>query len=278
MKRGWAGWQRLRPGERVLLGIGIGVMLGMLVFWLRGRYLSGQVDGTWQRIQQTHVWRVGMDPSFPPFGYLDDTGRPIGYDVELAQALARRWGVEMQIVAIGFDGLTDALLAGKVDSIISALPYDPRLTEDLTYSISYFEAGVRLAVTETSSLRSVGDLAGKRLAVEWGSNGDAEARKLQRADPSIQRTPFPNPAEAIRSLREGGVDGVLVDGVTLRQMQGAGAAILAVGNPLESNPYVIALPRRAHTLQGEIDAALLEFVTTGFLAELEGRWFSELAE
>jgi len=247
---------------------------GMLGFWWLGRYFLAGEDAAWQRIQQHGVWRVGMDPSFPPFEMLDDAGQPNGYDVELAQAIADRWGVQVQIVAIGFDGLTDALLAGKVDSVISALPYDPRLTKDLAYSTSYFEAGVRLAVGEESPIRDMDTLSGQRLAVEWGSNGDAEARRLQRADPSIQRLTFPDPQAAVQALLDGAADGVLVDGVTLRQMQGAGARIVAVGAALESNPYVIALPLGAHQMQSEINAALAEFAASGFLVELEKRWFS----
>ncbi|MBI3959771.1 MAG: transporter substrate-binding domain-containing protein, partial [Chloroflexi bacterium] len=134
--------------------------------------------------------------------------------------------------------------------------------------------GVRLAVGENSPIRGVDDLAGKRLAVEWGSVGDAEARKLQRSNPSIQRLTFPSPQEAVDAALNGEADGVLVDGVTLRQMQGEGTALVAVGPALESNPYVIALPVGAYTVREEIDTALTDFVTTGFLVELENRWFS----
>ncbi|HRJ41508.1 MAG TPA: ABC transporter substrate-binding protein [Caldilineaceae bacterium] len=255
--------------------IGLLLVVGLALLWLAGPYLGRGEDATWQRIQQSGIWRVGMDPSFPPFDLLDGEGQPTGYDVELAQALARRWDVELQIVAIGFDGLTDALLAGKIESVISALPYDPRLTEDLSYSASYFEAGIRLAVRNDSPVQSVGDLAGRRLAVEWGSNGDAIARRLQREDPSLQRLTFPGGQEALQALLTGEADGLLIDGVSLRLFQGSGAALKAAGPALESNPYAIALPVTAHLLRQEIDAALTEFVTTGFLAELEDRWFSE---
>ncbi|RLT33002.1 MAG: amino acid ABC transporter substrate-binding protein [Chloroflexi bacterium] len=261
--------------QHLLLACAALVIVGLLAFGWINRYFLTSEDGTWQRIQQSGVWRVGMDPSFPPFDLLDGAGQPTGFDVELAQAIAARWGAQVQIVAIGFDGLTDALLAGKVDSVVSALPYDPRLTEDLRYSSSYFEAGVRLAVGKESPIRGVDDLAGKRLAVEWGSAGDAAARKLQRGDPPLQRLTFPSPQAAVEAMLNGAADGVLVDGVTLRQMQGEGADLLAVGAALESNPYVIALPLAAYTLHEEIESALTDFVTTGFLNALENRWFSE---
>ena len=117
-----------------------------------------RADATWEQMQQRGTWRVGMDPSFPPFESLDESGTPIGYDVELAERLAQQWGLEAEIVAIGFDSLVDALQAGKIDSVVSALPLDPRLTKDIAYSEPYFEAGVRLAVAEGSTIEVVDDL------------------------------------------------------------------------------------------------------------------------
>jgi ABC-type amino acid transport substrate-binding protein len=64
--------------------------------------------------------------------------------------------------------------------------------------------------------------------------------------------------------------------VTLRLAQGQGAPIVAVGPPLESNPYVIAAPLRATTLQTQIAQALEQLAQTGTLAELETQWFGPL--
>ncbi|MEZ4714782.1 MAG: transporter substrate-binding domain-containing protein [Caldilineaceae bacterium] len=109
-------------------------------------------DTTWHAMTQRGVWRIGMDPSFPPFETLADDGAIVGYDVDLARAMAAQWDMEVELVAIGFDSLIDALIAGKVDSVISALPLDPRLTKDIAYSAPYFEAGLRLAVPQASAL------------------------------------------------------------------------------------------------------------------------------
>ena len=95
-------------------------------------------DITWQAMQARRTWRVGMDPSFPPFESLDATGVPQGYDVELARKLAAGWGMEVEIVAIGFDSLVDALQAAKVDAIVSAYPYDARLTRDVCLFAAVF--------------------------------------------------------------------------------------------------------------------------------------------
>ena len=129
-------------------------------------------DLTWEAMQKRGAWRVGLDPSFPPFEMLDADAAPTGFDVELAGRIAAGWGMEVEIVAIGFDSLSDALRVSKIDSIVSAYPYDERLTRDFAFSTPYFDAGLRLVVREGSSIQDVQGLTGKRVAVEMGSLGD----------------------------------------------------------------------------------------------------------
>ena len=58
-----------------------------------------------------------------------------------------------------------------MDSVVSALPYDERLTKDVGYSEPYFEAGIRMVVRNDSGLTDATELAGRTVAVEWGSTG-----------------------------------------------------------------------------------------------------------
>ncbi len=270
--QGWPVWPESRGRRSVwlLALLGVGILAGLLVV---GRDLLGSEDLTWQAMQRRGSWRVGMDPSFPPFEMLDEAGQPVGLDVDLARAMAQEWGLELEIVSLGFDGLVDALLARKIDSVVSALPYDPRLTQDIAYSPPYFEAGVRLVVPQGSSIQGAQDLAGRRVAVEWGSAGDAVGRRLGREEPSIQLVLRPSPEEAVAALLAGDADALLIDGVTLRLAQARGAPIQAVGPPLESDPYVIAIPLDAPVLQERVRTTLEALRESGALARLETRWF-----
>jgi polar amino acid transport system substrate-binding protein len=231
-------------------------------------------DYTWQAIQQRGVWRVGLDPSFPPFEMLDERGAPVGYDVDLAHALAAMWGVRAEIVAVGFDSLPDTLKAGKIDSIVSAYPYDERLTEDFRFSAPYFDAGLRIAVPIGSSIRALTDLSGRRVGVEWGSVGDMIGRRLQREGMEMTLNPFETPDELIAALLDAQqVEAILVDNVSLRQAQATGLPLRGVDVPLESIPYVIVMPHRANELQEQVADALQLLQTRGDLAALETRWF-----
>ncbi len=218
-------------------------------------------DITWQAMQARRTWRVGMDPSFPPFESLDANGVPQGYDVELARKLATGWGMEVEVVAIGFDSLVDALQAAKVDAIASAYPYDARLTRDVSFSQPYFDSGLRLVVPDGSLIQGRADLNGKRVGVEWGSEGDMVGRQWQREGIDLALVPFETPPDVIAALagkhdENQAVDAILVDSVTLRQAQAAGAALSAAGPYVTSNPYVIVVPRRAPDLLQQINTGL----------------------
>lgn len=232
-------------------------------------------DTTWRTMQANGVWRVGMDPSFPPFEQLDSAGKPAGFDVALAEAIATTWGLNVELIPIGFDSLLDALQTGKIDSVISALPFDERMTRDVAYSTPYFEAGIFLATRPETGIQNPEDLANRTIGVEWGSMGDMVGRRLQKTTATLQVQPFDTPTAAIDALvTEQTIDAILIDNVTLRIAQVQGTPLIAVGSALESNPFVIAMPVAAYELHAAVEEALTQMRTNGGLATLENHWFA----
>lgn len=231
-------------------------------------------DRTWDHIQATGQWRIGMDASFPPFEDLNDAGRPVGFDVDLAQAIASYWGVEAQIEGLGFDGLVDAVYAGRIDSAISALPYQPERTQEVAFSDAYFEAGLVLVTPAGSdAVAGVDDLAGRRLAVEWGSEGDVQARMLRRRFPDVTLIPLDTPQAALLSVAEGEAEAALVDHVSALQFIAGDARLAISPQVIVSDPYVIVLPRKAPVLQQQVGEALRALEADGTLDALVARWF-----
>jgi ABC-type amino acid transport substrate-binding protein len=268
-----------------IIAIVLVAVIGLALFiWLQypqsSRLLTRlfvRQDSNWADMQARKSWRVGLDPSFPPFEELDTAGNAAGYDVDLARAIAADWGLQAEIVPIGYDSLTDAMKAGRIDSIVSAFPYDERATRDVWFSDPYFESGVRLVVRPGSSITSTAGLTATSVAVEWGSMGDMVGRRIEREGIKLTLKPFSTPDEAVAGLlKDQTLNALLIDQVSLRQAQGKGAAIMAVGPALESNPYVIAAPLHAFDLQERIAATLTRFVADGTLAKLEARWFGPL--
>ncbi len=261
-------------GSFVLLMIGLSLLAG-LVIWRISARLGRDTDETWARIQRERVMRVGMDASWPPFEFVDEaTGQIVGIDVDLAQAIGQRLGVEVELVNVGFDSLYDALYVGRFDAIVSALPYDPLLYGDVAYSISYFNAGQVLVVqADEMGISEVNDLSGKRLGVEWGSEGDVVGRRLQKEIEDLSLENYMAPQDVLQALKEGQVEAAIVDAVSAYQFMATEGGVHVVGDSLTDELYVIAVRLDSPLLLRAINEALVEMREDGTLERLQEKWF-----
>jgi polar amino acid transport system substrate-binding protein len=239
------------------------IIAGVVVLLLLGRrlYLNWQGGSGLAAIQQRGTLRVGLDASFPPFETLDENGQVVGLDADLAQAIAADLGVEVEFVNIGFDGLYDALKVGRVDLLLSGLPVDPFLTQDVAYSVNYFNAG-QVLVTSDSQINRVEDLAGRTVAVEWGSLADMEARRLRETIPDLQIDTRSDPQAALQA------EIAIVDGVT------------AFARPdlqrityLTDDWYAAAVKLDNRALLAEVNRTLTLLIESGELDRLQDQWF-----
>ncbi len=229
-----------------------------------------QDDGTLAAIQRRGTLRVGLDASFPPFESLDAEGRIIGLDADIAHALAADLGVEAQFVNIGFDGLYDALLARRVDIIISGLPYDPHWTEDVAYSRPYFNAGqVLVTRADETSINTISDLAGHTVAVEWGSQADMEGRQLAEEIESLTMLRQPTAAEALEAVFNHQAEAAIVDAVSGVSAFPRGLNIVTY---LTDEWYVAAVHLESRALLEAINQPLTRLEETGQMAEMQARW------
>ncbi len=268
----------LRAGLRqrrsfLLLVLGLALVAGLAIWCISAR-LGGEEDETWARIRREGLMRVGMDASWPPFEFVDDDGQIVGLDVDLALAIGQRLGVEVELVNVGFDSLYDALYAGRFDAIISALPYDPLLLGDVAYSISYFNAGQVLVVRDDETgINETDDLSGKRVGVEWGSEGDVVGRRLQERVEGLSLQTYIAPQDVLRALKGGGVEAAIVDAVSAYQFIVAEGGVQVVGDPLTDELYVVAVRLDSPLLLRAINEALVEMREVGTLERIQAKWF-----
>ena len=264
----------LKRGQVLVAALTV-LSIVLFVVWYASKRRGAQ-DETWARIQRDGVMRVGMDASYPPFeDYDEEGGQFVGFDVDLALEIGRRLNVEVAFINISFDGLLDAMYSGKVDAIVSALPYDPMLTKDVAYSHSYFNAGLVLLVPlGEERTRGVDDLSGRTVAVEMGSASHEEARRLrdyERLDISLQTARAPE--EVTSKLIEGRVDAAIYDGISARQLTAEGDPVQVAGDLLTDEPYVIATRLDSPELLRRINATLILLREEGYMEELGKVWF-----
>jgi polar amino acid transport system substrate-binding protein len=247
-------------------------MVCLLILCLLG---CGRETDPWlSRVQQAGILRVGIDPSWPPFEYVDpQSGQVAGLDVDLARAIGRRLGVEVAFVPSGWEGLYGALFAGQFDAIISALPYDSWRTKEALYSVSYFNAGpVIVTHAWQTAVSRPRDLAGRAVHVEFGSEGDVQARRLRKKHDGLEIVPHDAADAALEALVQDAEGAAIVDAVSARLFIRDRGELQIVGDPLYDESYVVAVHPRAHSLQQAIDQALIDMRESGELDALLDRW------
>jgi polar amino acid transport system substrate-binding protein len=213
---------------------------------------------------------------------MDPQGEIVGLDVDLARAIGRELGVEVHLVVSGWEGLYAAMAAGQFDVAISALPYDPLRTHEVAYSVSYFNAGPVIVAPRESGIAEAKDLAGRTVHVEFGSEGDVQARRLQRNVSGFEIVPHDTAQEALHAVAAGAAGAAsaasaapaaaIVDAVSARLYVRDTPALQVVGDPLYDESYVIAMPVDARALQRAIDQALADLRESGELERLLDRW------
>ena len=106
---------------------------------------------------------VGFDANFPPYGYMDENGEYIGFDLDLAQEVCDRLGWELVKQPIDWDSKDMELSSGSIDCIWNGFTYNGR-EEDYAWTTPYVDNSQVFVVAADSGITSAADLAGKRFA------------------------------------------------------------------------------------------------------------------
>lgn len=139
-----------------------------------GLVLAGaaQADATLDKIKQRHKVVVGVLLSGGPFGSIDPaTQKPLGWNVELAQDIARQLGAELEIVQVQPSNRVQLLQQGKVDLLIAGMEWTQERNEILSFAPTpFYKVGGIAIVPRDSSIQRWDDLRGKEVCVSQGSN------------------------------------------------------------------------------------------------------------
>lgn len=253
------------------------VLLGFFIVVLLAGGCASRSDPV-ARIQEAGALRVAVDPSFPPFAYIQG-GSIRGLDADLAHELAQRLGVDAQLVTTNFDGLYDALIVGRADVIISAIYPDPFRTQDYVFSNAYFNAGDVLVVPEHTEIEAVTHLAGRDLGVVFGTSGHMIALKWEEtlaSPPTIM--PYETADALLSALAEGTLDAAVVDNLSARRAAAQNTALQIIVLPGQREPYVIAARAEDAALIDKINELIAALEADGTLAALQARWIEQVSD
>jgi len=266
-------------GVRWLIAAVVIAILGFGI-WVLG-FAFPKEDEVWKRIQAREVFTVATDASYPPFSAVDANGDLFGFDIDLAEAIGRQWGVRVEFENIAYDALLDTLISDRDDAVISAFVPQPERTKQISFSRSYFVGGTVAVIKLEPGTYLSGDslvwASGKTLAVEYGAGGDALARQWKQRTTGITILPKPTADEALLAVENDEAQAALVDAISAYSFLRDRPALTLAGPPLEPEPYAIAVSARSRTLHQQVEQALAALEADGTLAELKVKWFGEMA-
>ncbi|HRD20316.1 MAG TPA: basic amino acid ABC transporter substrate-binding protein [Fervidobacterium sp.] len=164
---------------------------------------------TLTQIKQRGKLIIGTEPTFPPFEFVDEKNQVVGFDIDIANELAKRLGVKVEVVSLPFDSLIPALQQGKIDMVIAGMTITEDRAKVVDFSKPYFEANQAIVVRKESKFepKKLEDLIGKKIAVQLGTTGDLISSEIK----GIEVVRFQRFTDAFLELQNGRVDAVVLD-------------------------------------------------------------------
>ena len=212
---------------------------------------------------------VGFDQDFPPMGFVGDDGEYTGFDLELAQEVAKRLGLEYKAQPIAWD-------SKDIDCIWNGFTMTGR-EDDYTWTEPYMANQQVFVVANDSDINSQADLAGKIVEVQADSSAEAalkEAPELTATFKELLTTADYN--TAFMDLEQGAVDAIAMDVIVAGyQIQQRNADFKILDDSLSEEEYGVGFKKGNTELRDKVQSTLEEMAEDGTLQEVSEKWFSK---
>lgn len=217
---------------------------------------------------------VCSDVPYAPFEDFDKSAPSgfKGFDVDIVSHIAQDLGLKLKITDQSFDSLESglALNAGTCDLVASALTITPDRAKHLAFTDGYYDSKQSLLVPDSSSIASIGDLKGKKLAVQKGTTGESYAQAHASGASIVS---FPSDAEEFSALKAGQVDAILQDlPVNLAHQQAGGYKVAETYDTGEKYGFAAKLGNTA--LVKAVDADLAKMHSDGSYDTIYNKYFA----
>jgi len=250
---------------------------------------SGGGGNLLQEVKDRGTLRVSTDPAYPPQSFQNNQGEYKGFDIDVAEEIAKRMGVEVQWMTPSWEVITAGNWNGRWDISVGSMTVTPERAKVLDFTPPYYYTPAAVAVhkdnTDITDVKT--DLDGKTIGVcgactyEFYLDGTLNIPgdyEFVVDDPQIKT--YDTDSSAIQDLALG--DGVRLDAAmssltTLKEAQKSGTPIKIVGDPLYYEPLAVAIdkdaPANPKPLVREISKIVEEMHKDGTLTELSKKWY-----
>jgi glutamate/aspartate transport system substrate-binding protein len=261
-----------------------GWLLAAALLPVASRSQDNGLSATLAAIKSTHVVRLGFRESSPPFSFLDQANRPIGYSLELCAAVVDEIGIvvddsnlRIEYVRVTSEDRIPAVVSKKIDLECGSTTANFERRKQVAFSPLMFVAGTRLIVAKASAANAITDLKGKTIVVTKGTTNEqaihaangkfALGLKIVTADDHEQ---------SYQMLADGKVDAFATDDILLYGLiahHKAEARMKVIGDYLSYDPYGIMFRKGEPELAAAVERAFRKLATNHDLLPLYQKWF-----
>jgi ABC-type amino acid transport substrate-binding protein len=233
---------------------------------------------------QAGVLLAGSDAAFPPLAYLavveelegEDVNKvmkPVGFEVDLCTAIAKKLGLTLQIVQTGWDAVVPALLDGDVDVIMSAMVVTPELQQEVSFTEPHLPFVLAINTPLDAPVTDAAGLAGRTVGVQADTVSESQVATITGVS---EMEPYVTITKAFSDLAGGHVQAVVEDEIVsdyiLRNDPDLATKVAKTGTIATGTGYAFATRKDDSPLLAAMDAALVELRADGVYEKICAKW------
>ena len=213
---------------------------------------------------------MATNAAFPPYEMTTDAGDFEGIDIETAQAIADKLGLELQIDDMDFDAALLSVQQGKADIVMAGVTVTDERKAVMDFSDSYATGIQSIIVPEGSDIASPDDLAGKKIGTQRGTTGYIYCSD-DFGDENV--VAYDDGLTAVQALNNGQVDAVVIDNAPAKEFVAANPGLVILETSYAEEDYAIGLAKGS-SLEDAINSALEELKADGTLQSIVDKYIS----
>ena len=214
---------------------------------------------------------MSTNAAFPPYEMTTDSGDFEGIDIETAQAIADKLGLELQIDDMDFDAALLAVQQGKADMVMAGVTVTDERQNVMDFTDSYATGIQSIIVKEDSDIASVDDLAGKKIGTQRGTTGYLYCSD-DFGDENV--VAYDNGLTAVQMLNNGQVDCVVIDNAPAKEFIAANPGLKLLDTAYVEESYAIGIGKGNTELKDAINTALEELKADGTLQAIVDKYIT----
>jgi polar amino acid transport system substrate-binding protein len=214
---------------------------------------------------------AGLSADYPPFELIKD-GAIVGFDVDLANKIAKKLGYKVQIKDMKFASLVSALQTGRIDFAISSMNATEERRKNVDFSIEYYTPKYAMIHKKDKPIASVNDLNGKIIGVQNGTTMETFLQDQLKSGKSFKLISLDKNTLMIEEVKVGRMDGVLAEVAQAKAFMKRNQGIISYSDiGLGGQGYAVAF-KKGSLLTKEFNKAIKSLDESGELKKLELKW------